>query len=158
VATFRFLALPGFSAVVVLVFLACPSAARAQVSNLELNPSPASTLDSVEASFVFLWFAKSQTFEIETEVSGPVVTIDILLSGQPFGGPLIAFFRESFGPLAPGEYDVVVNYRVDDELLDSETETLLVQPVRAVPMFQSPYLLGLFALLLLAAVAVGKTT
>jgi len=141
-----------FSFVVALVVLCLSFEARAQLSDLELNPNPASTLEPVEALLGFPWFAGSQTFDIETDVTGSVVTIEISVSGQPSGLPLFVLYIEEIGRLAPGQYDVVANYRVDKVLADSETASLLVQPVRAVPLLGSPYLPGLLALLLLAAV------
>ena len=143
-----------YSVVAALVGIFFGLEARAQLSELELVPNPASTLEPIEAVIGFPWFAASQTFEIETEVTGSVVTIEIAVAGQPSGAPFVLIYLEDFGPLAPGEYEVVANYRVDDVLLDSEVASLLVLPVRAVPVLESPFLLGILALLLLAAVSV----
>lgn len=38
----------------------------AQLSELELVPNPASTLEPIQAVIGFPWFAASQTFEIKT--------------------------------------------------------------------------------------------
>jgi len=82
-----------FSFVVALVVLCLSFEARAQLSDLELNPNPASTLEPVEALLGFSWFAGSQTFDIETDVTGSVVTIEISVSGQPSGLPAICFIH-----------------------------------------------------------------
>lgn len=145
-----------FPFVVALVVLVLSLEARAQLSELELIPNPASTLEPVEAVVGFPWFANSQTFDIETDVTGTVVTIEIAVTGQPSGAPLFVVSIQEIGRLAPGEYEVVANYRVDKVLVDSESASLLVQPVRAVPVLESPYLLGLLALLLLFAVIVRR--
>ena len=145
-----------FPFVVALVVLVLSLEARAQLSELELIPNPASTLEPIEAVVGFPWFANSQTFEIETVVTGTLVTIEIAVTGPPSGAPLLLVSIQEIGRLAPGEYEVVANYRVDNVLVDSEAASLLVQPVRAVPVLESPYLLGLLALLLLFAVIVRR--
>lgn len=143
-----------YSVAAALVGIVLAMEAPAQLSELELVPNPASTLEPIQAVIGFPWFAASQAFGIETEVTGSDVTIEIAVAGQPSGAPLVLIYLEDFGPLAPGEYEVVANYRVDDVLLDSEVASLLVLPVRAVPVLESPLLLGTLALLMLAGVAV----
>jgi len=139
-----------FSFVAALVVLSLPLEGRAQLFELELIPNPASALEPVEAVVGFPWFADSQTFEIETAVTGTLVSIEIAVTGQPSGGPLLLVSIQAIGRLAPGEYEVVANYRVDNVLVDSEAARLLVKPVREIPLLESPYLLGLLALLLLS--------
>ena len=53
-----------FPFVVALVVLVLSLEARAQPSELQLIPNPASTLGPIEAVVGFPWFANSQTFEI----------------------------------------------------------------------------------------------
>ncbi len=124
---------------------------RAQLSELQIDPNPASTLETVDVLVAFPWFASSQTFDVQTEVSGTLITLDIEVEGQPSGPPLFFLHLETVGPLAPGEYTVVANYRVDNVLEDSETAVLRVEAVRAVPLLDKPLVLGLLTLLLLAS-------
>lgn len=144
-----------FSVVAALLLLAFSPEVRAQILDLEIKPNPASTLEPVDLLFGFPWFASSQTFEVVTRVVGTVIMVDVVVTSQPSGLPLLVFSLETVGPLAPREYEVVVNYRVDGVLEASETSILVVQPVRAVPVLDSPVSLGFLALLLLTA-ALGK--
>lgn len=124
---------------------------RAQLSELQINPNPASTLEPVEVLVAFPWFASSQSFDIQTEVAGSLITLDIVVSGQPSGAPFFLLHLETLEPLAPGEYTVVANYRVDNVLEDSETAVLRVEAVRAVPLLDNPIALGVLMLLLLVS-------